>query len=512
MSVLSPTYPASGGGYARRRGGLVSPGVMRLLVTLALLVGAAGLGAVAGLIDWQYAIVGLTVLCGLPVLALGFIRLDLGVMLMLGIGFSIEFLRKYSDAPFGVALDGLLVVFAVSLVAQLAQKRDFEFMRHPVSYMVLAWMYYCVFEFFNPWTVSRLAWIYTVRSLAGLLFLYFIALYAFDSVEKIKRVIKVVLGLGLVAALYGLNQEFNGFTQAELAWLYEDEKRFQLIFQWSRMRVFSLFAEPTTCGIVMGYLAAMCSVLLFGPYKAWQKGVLAVAALAMIATMGYAGSRTPIAMFPAGLAFFVLLYPKKHILLLATVFFTFGTLAMMKSSSNPVIHRVQSAFKPGADASMQVRLDNQKIIQPFIRSMPIGSGLGTTGDWGRRFAPGFWLSNFAHDSGLVRIAVEAGWIGLLIYVAFLMTIMVTGIRQVFRVRDPVAKNLTLAILVVMFCLVVASYPQEAIPMLPTSVVFYVLLACMVRLGKLDAERVAAEQVAAARSIPARTAGEAHLPQ
>jgi len=62
---------------------------------------------------------------------------------------------------------------------------------------------------------------------------------------------------------------------------------------------------------------------------------------------------------------------------------------------------------------------------------------------------------------------------------------VTGIRQFFRVKDPVIKNLTLAILIVMFCLVVASYPQEAIPMLPTSLVFYLLLACMVRLGKLD---------------------------
>ncbi|MFK8055503.1 MAG: O-antigen ligase family protein [Saprospiraceae bacterium] len=457
----------------------------RALIPLVLLLGAAVLGGVVGFLEWKLSILLLVGLTGLPVLAFGFVRLDYGIILMLTIGFFIEFFRKYSDAPLGIALDGLLVVFAVSMLAGLAKSKDFAVFKHPVSYMVLVWMYYCIFQFFNPWTVSRMAWLFTVRSLAGLLFLYFIAVYALDTVVKVKRVIKAVLALGVVAALYGLNQEFNGFSQAELAWLYQDEKRFQLIFQWSRMRVFSLFAEPTTCGIVMGYLAAMCSVMVFGPYKVWQKALLGIGALMMIAVMGYAGSRTPIAMFPAGLAFFVLLNPKKHILIISLVFFTFGTLAMLKSSSNPVLHRIQSAFKPGADASVQVRMDNQKLVQPYIRTMPIGSGLGTTGDWGRRFAPGFWLANFAHDSGLVRIAVEAGWIGLIIYITFLFTIMVTGIRQFFRVRDPVIKNLTLAILIVMFCLMIASYPQEAIPMLPTSLVFYLLLACMVRLGKLD---------------------------
>lgn len=458
-----------------------------LAATLGVLLAAIGIGAVAGLLPYKIALIGMLGLVGIPVLALGFIRLDLGVMLMLAIGFSVELVRKYTEAPVGIALDGLIVVFAVSLLAQLARNRDFAFARHPVSYMVLAWMWYCGLQFFNPWAMSRMAYLYTVRSLAGLLFLYFIALYAFDSVAKIKRVIKLILVLGVAAAAYGLKQEFAGFSQAELDWLYSDEKRLQLIYQWSRLRVFSVFAEPTTCGIVMGYLAAMCGVLFFGPYRAWQKLLLAVGAVAMIATMAYAGSRTPIAMFPAGLAFFVLLYPRRQILLLAGLFFAFGTVAMMKSSSNPVIHRVQSAFKPGQDASVQVRLDNQKIIQPFVRSRPFGSGLGSTGDWGRRFNPGFWLASFAHDSGLVRIAVEAGWVGLIVYLALLGTILVSGIRQVFRVRDPVIKNLSLAILTVMFCLVLASYPQEAIPMLPTSLMFYVLLACLVRLGQLDAE-------------------------
>ena len=466
-----------------------APGLAgRLAKGAVILLAACALGALAGLLPVKLAVGLLAAAIGLPLLALGFVRLDVGIILMLVLGFSVEFARKYTAAPVGLSMDILLVLYSVSMIAQVARTKDFAFARHPISYFVLAWMYYCAFEFFNPWTPSREAWLYTVRSLAGLLFLYFIALHAFDSVAKIKTVIKVILGLGLISALYGLNQEFSGFSQAELNWLYADEMRLQLIYQWGRLRVFSFFSDPTTCGILMGYLAAMCCVLLVGPYKLWQRAILLIALIAMLLCMGYAGSRTPIAMFPVGLAFFVLLYPKRNILLIAGAVFAFGTLAMMKSTSNPVIYRVQSAFKPGQDASVQVRLDNQKLVQPYIRKRPIGSGLGTTGEWGRRFAPNFWLATFAHDSGLVRIAVEAGYIGLTLYCLFLFTIMYTGIRQYFRVRDPVIKNLTLAILVVMFCLVIASYPQEAIPMLPTSLLFYVLLACMVRLGKIDEAR------------------------
>lgn len=475
MSLLSPNTSM----------GIDIRSIKNVAYPLLILLGAASLGAVVGLLEWKLAIIVLVGLIALPVIAFSFIRLDIGLLVMVAIGFFIEFFSKYVAAPFGTALDGLLILFSVSMIAGLAKTKEFSVFKHPVSYMVIIWMYYCIFEFFNPWTTSRLAWLFTVRSLAGLLFLYFIAVYALDSIKKIKFVIKVILALGFISALYGLKQEFFGFSDAEIAWLYQDEKRFQLIVQWSRMRVFSFFSEPTTCGTVLGYLAAMSTVLFFGPYKAWQKTLLAIAVLTLLAVVGFAGSRTPVVMFPAGIAFFVLLNPKKPILLLSLFFFTLGGFAMLKSSSNPVILRIQSAFRPTEDASMQVRFDSQKLIQPVIRKNPLGSGLGATGVWGRRFSPRHWLANFEPDSGLVRIAVEAGWIGLIIYLLFLFTIMVTGIRQYFRVKDPEIKNLTLAILVVMFCLIIASYPQEAIIMLPTSLIFYIFLACLVRMGKID---------------------------
>ena len=486
----------------------------RTVVPWAMAAGLAVVfGLMAGALPWKIAVLGMSAFTIAPLFVFGFIRLDIGVLFTVTIGFFVELVRKYSEAPIGVALDGLVVVFALSMVAGLARTKDFSAARHPISVMVLVWMYYCGIQLVNPEpTAAIMSWIYTVRSLAGLLFLYFIAVYALDTLPKVKRAVKWILFLGFVAAVYGLKQEFVGFSDTELQWLYADPKRFELINQWSRLRVFSLFSDPTTLGIVMAYLTCMCVALLFGPYKSWQKSALVVGIVCMIATMAFAGSRTPIVVLPVGLLFFVVLMPKKNVLLVSALFFALGTMAMMKGSSNAVLFRVQSAFKPGDDASVQVRLDNQALVQPFIQKHPIGSGLGTTGEWGRRFAPNFWLAYFAHDSGLVRIAVEAGYIGLIIYEIFLGVILISGIRQVFRVRDPVIKNLTVAITVVMFCLALSSYPQEAIPMLPTSLIFYILLACLVRLDHFDRqERKAAAVAKTDDDAPADPTRNKYLP-
>ncbi|MFX6006691.1 hypothetical protein ABTF07_19150, partial [Acinetobacter baumannii] len=56
-------------------------------------------------------------------------------------------------------------------------------------------------------------------------------------------------------------------------------------------------------------------------------------------------------------------------------------------TSNPTIYRFQTAFRPSEDASFNVRKINQKRIQPFILTHPMGGGLGATGTWGQRFAP-----------------------------------------------------------------------------------------------------------------------------
>ena len=81
--------------------------------------------------------------------------------------------------------------------------------------------------------------------------------------------------------------------------------------------------------------------------------------------------------------------------------------------------------------------------------------------------------------------METGWIGLIIYMGLLFTAMRTSIYYYFRVKSPTIKLIYLGLAITVFLLAVASYPQEAITLLPTSIIFYLMLAMIVRLKDFD---------------------------
>lgn len=454
---------------------------------LLLAVVAAGIALVFGVMGMKSGMMVFAVVVGIPLLLACLADLKIGVSIILVAGYFLMGLKRIigGDPPLGILLDLMMFLLFVGLLIKQLFKRDWSFLNHIVTFTVLVWILFNFIELFNPVAASRMAWFYTVRGMAGLTILFVIALYVFDSLQFIKTMIKMFIGLAMLACLYGIWQEYVGFTQAELNWIYEDPKRFELIFQWGRFRIFSFLSDPTAYGILMAYMGVFCLVLATGPYTIRQKIILAICGALMMLPVGYAGTRTAYVLIPAGFMFYVLLNPSRNVMISVIFFMLIGTAMMMKSTSNPIIYRIQSAFTPQEDASMQLRLDNQKFIQPFIQSHPIGGGLGSTGVWGQRFSPNTLLANFPPDSGYVRTAVEQGWLGLLLQCTMLCIAMVVSVRYYIRVNDPIIKNLYQALLVLMFLLVLANYPQEAIILLPNSIIFYLTLAMLVRLKDFD---------------------------
>jgi O-antigen ligase/polysaccharide polymerase Wzy-like membrane protein len=450
-----------------------------------MLICAVGLALGLSLLPLKVAIIAVGVLVGIPLLVACFLHLYFGINVMLAGAFLLGLVSKYTDAPIGTALDGMLVLLLAGLLAKLVQERDFSFAKSPISIFILAWIAYNILEVLNPWATSRMAWVYTVRTVALMLALYFIACHALNSYRRIVNMVKVILVLSFISALYALKQEYIGFSNAEIIWLNADEERFMLIFQWSRLRVFSFFSDPTTFGILMGYMSLFAFVLAAGPFRNSRKIALVLAGMAMVLCMAYAGSRTPFVLFPAGIVFLTILTLKKRTILLTVFLLLAGTAFVMKSTNSAVIWRIQSAFRVESDDTIEVRLRNQEKVRPFIQTHPFGAGLGSTGYWGKRFSPGSWLADFAHDSLYVRLAVETGWVGLLLYLMLLFTAIRTSIRYYFRVKDPTIKVLYLGLSINVFLLALASYPQEAITLLPTSIIFYIMLAMIARLKDFD---------------------------
>lgn len=449
------------------------------------IVMAMGAAAVLPFLGIKLGLLFFAGVFALPVVVACIFNLQIGVMVMICASFVVPAIMKFTEAPIGMALDGLLFAMAFGVVVKLSRHRDFEFLKHPISLLVVIWIYYNLIQIINPAAQSRLAWVYTVRSVAIQLLLYFVACCAFKTKKSMVLALKLMIFCAFISALYSFKQEFVGFSTYEMAWLTADKKRFQLIFQWDRLRVFSFFSDPTTFGILMAYMGVCCMILITGPFSIFKKIMLATGAGSMMLGMAYAGSRTPFVLVPIGILFYTLMTFRKSTLIVTGIFIVLGAGMVMKSTSNAVIWRIQSTFQPKVDASVQVRLNNQKRIQPFIKSHPIGAGLGSTGAWGARFTPDSWLASFAHDSLFVRLAVETGYVGLIIYMILLFIAMKTGIYYYYRCIDPEIKVYYLSVLSIVFLLTLASYPQEAITLLPNSVIFYICLAMLVKLKDFD---------------------------
>lgn len=445
---------------------------------------AIGLAIVLSLLPLKMGLMVVGGLLAVPFAFYCFANLSFGILIILVLGFLVSFIGKYTAAPVGMAIDGILLIILFSLLVRLVKERDLSFLKHPLTYAVLAWIWYNCMLAINPWAQSYKAWFFTVRTMALYFSLFFVAAYAIDSMKKVKLFIKAIICLATISALYSLKQEFIGYSNTEMNWLRADPYRFQLNYQWGRIRVFSFFSDPTTFGILMAYMAMFCSVLFFGAKKRWQKAALAFAVFCMMGGIAFAGSRTPVALIPIGIFFYMLMTFKKETIIGAGIIILLGAAVMLKSTSNPVLFRLQSAFQP-KDASYQLRLNDQDRIQPYIQSNPFGLGLGCTGMWGQRFNPGTFLAKFDHNSMYVRIAVEGGYVGLIVYLILFFMILKTGIQGYFRSHDPTIKNYFLAISSMLFLLSVANYPQEAATLAPTSFILYVFMAILVRLPDFD---------------------------
>jgi len=118
----------------------------------------------------------------------------------------------------------------------------------------------------------------------------------------------------------------------------------------------------------------------------------------------------------------------------------------------------------------------------------LGGGLGATGTWGHRFSPDSYLANFPPDSGYVRVAVELGWMGLLVFCILMFTILRTGINNYYKIKDPQLKSYCLSCVLIVFALNVGNYPQEALVQFPTNVYFYLVLAMIMVTLRLDTQQ------------------------
>lgn len=412
-----------------------------------------------------------------------------GIIVLLLISYLLfAFMKLDIGFPLGTLVDALQILLILGFFIQQKKENNWKIFKSPISAVIIIWILYNLLEIANPSAESRLAWVYTVRSTAIVMLMYFIFMYQIRTVAFIRLILKIWIFLSLIGALYAFKQEFIGFSAGEEAYLHSDPEIASLLFIAGHWRKFSIFSDPVSLSYNMAISSLLCICLISGKIKKWKKIVLGALIVIFFNAMLFSGTRGAYVLIPAALALFAILNYSKKVLIFSIAGGIFIAFLIVVPTSVPSIVRFQTAFKPSDDASYIVRRLNQKRIQPYILSHPMGGGLGSTGVWGQRFAPYSLLAKFPPDSGYVRVAVEMGWIGLLIFCIFMFIILKTGINNFYRIGDPELKTYCLAMTLIVFALNLGNYPQEALVQFPVSIYFYLVIALINVTYKLDQEK------------------------
>lgn len=434
-------------------------------------------------------VVGMIISASVGVLSL--VNYEFGFYVSIATGFIIFVIDRLTSEsyPTGTIADlTVIVAFAGLLIYKVIHRRSFlENTKHNITFAYLIYSCFLLIQLFNPNMQSVAGWAFVIRKFFQFMMIFFIAINLFDSLKKIRFFFTFWTVCAIVAGLYGCYQEWFGFFNYELNWIYSVPARVGLYFINGSWRKFSILSDPAAYGITMAVSALLTIVFAIKSESRSQKIKLIIASIILILGMAYSGTRTSYFVLVGGMVFYFLLtITQKSTLLIACSFIMLLLFILFAPIyGNSTINRIRSAFKFSNDASYEVRDINRARIQPYIHDHPIGGGLATSGIQGLQYNPNHTLAGFPPDSGYLKTAIETGWIGLLLQCTMYFIIIRVGVHGYYKSKNKTLKKYYLATVICIFGFVLSQYSQVSIGQTPECFLFYSLLGVLVRLKTLS---------------------------
>ena len=391
---------------------------------------------------------------------------------LLGLG------RYVQGLPLGFGIDGILILTYIALFMNRFHTRiDWSPAKKDITLLVTIWLGYAFFELVNPEARSVAAWI-SGRGMSFYPFLFVpLTLMFINTHKKLNYFIYVWAIFSVLGTLKGIMQMTFGVDYAEQAWLDAGSYKTHILF--GKLRVFSFYSDAGQFGANQGYTGVVFLIYAMSQSKLVPKLLFIFVGLLGIYGMVISGTRGALSVPIVGfMTYFVLSKNIKVLsvgitfLIIVFIFFKFTTIGQ----GNAQIRRMRTAFDPN-DASLQVRLNNQKILKNYLASRPFGGGIGHGGTKAQKYLPNAFLSNVATDSWYVLIWVEQGIVGLLLHLAILFYVMAkASLIVMFKIRDPILKYKISALIAGMAGIMVASYGNAVLGQMPTALLIYATMA------------------------------------
>jgi hypothetical protein len=412
-----------------------------------------------------------------------------GIILLIILGFFVTGIARYIPAPWGLSIDGLLILIYIALFFKgFAHKIPWKKAKSSLTLVVTIWMGYILLQISNPEAQSVEAWFYAMRGVALYQWLAIPLLFILFNKSKDLDTFFIIWGvLSVIGTFKGFQQFHFGVDPFEQRWLNQGGAETHILF--GKLRVFSFYSDAGQFGASQGHAGVVFGILaLFKKGNLKLKTFFAFVAMAGFFGMLISGTRGAIAVPALGGIMFLILKKNAKILILGGilgiavyVFFAHTTIGQ----GNAEIRRMRTAFDPN-EASLQVRLENQKKLKGYLASRPFGGGVGATGNWGQRFTPHTFLANTATDSWYVMIWADTGAVGLTYYLFMIFFILFIGAKNVmYKLKDDWLKAQIAALTCGMAGIMMASYGNGVFGQMPTGMLMYVGMVFMFISPQID---------------------------
>ncbi|HOZ69268.1 MAG TPA: O-antigen ligase family protein [Chitinophagaceae bacterium] len=395
--------------------------------------------------------------------------------------------RYVKDVPVGLGLDAVLILTFIALfINKFKEKVDWSPVNKDITYLSLIWFGYSMFQLVNPESQSVAAW-FSGRGVALYMFLMVpLTLLLINTNRKLDILLYVWGALSILATLKGIMQLKIGLDAAEQGWLDDGNAKTHVLF--GKLRVFSFMSDAGQFGGNQAYSAVVSFIFSMAQTDRKKKWFFLIVSLLAFYGMIISGTRGAISVPLAGFMLFFILRKNIRVLSIGVailavvfVFFKYTTIGQ----GNDQIRRMRTAFDPN-DASLQVRLDNQKLLKRYLASRPFGGGIGHGGVKAQKYLPNAFLSQIATDSWYVLVWVEMGIIGLLLHLFILFYTLIRGTWLVmFRLKDPKLKLKISALIAGLAGVMVASYGNAVLGAMPTGMLIYTSMAIILNAKALD---------------------------
>jgi hypothetical protein len=463
-------------------------GVLLIMSTLGYLVAKGGVNSGVGILIMPILISYVYLIFSIP--KLGIIGIYILNFLAIGIG------RYVKGVPLGLSIDGQFVLIYLALFFKgFFHKIPWKNGKNDLVLLAIIWYGYALVQFVNPETVSRVAWFYAMRSVSlYMLFTVPLIFILYNKKKDLELLFKIWAILSILGTLKGIIQKNFGVDPFEQAWLDAGNASTHVLF--GKLRVFSFYSDAGQFGAAQGHAGVVFLILALNQKRSWRLKLfyLTVGIMGIYGLM-ISGTRGAIAVPIMGFGLYTILKKQVKIIILGAIFglsilifFKYTTIAQ----GNPTVRRMRTAFDPN-NASLQVRLANQRKLKTYLASRPLGGGIGSAGNWGLRFTPHTFLARTPTDSWYVMIWAEQGVIGLLLHLFILFYILIKSVYIImFKLKDEEIKAQMSALVSGLFGIMAASYGNGVLGQMPTGLLIYSSMAYLFLAQKIEKDKLLLE--------------------